>query len=255
MIGAQRSGSTYLFGNLDGHPEIFMAKPLRPEPKYFLDSARYGRGKTYYEEAYFKKRRQRHKYIGEKSTSYLEFPQAGRRIHSYYPHARILIILRNPITRAYSNYQFSVMNKIENLSFGEALDAEKGRLLRKEYQTSVNPYAYLKRGHYIDYLRSYVEIFGRSQIKIVIAEEYLLNLSAIAELYEWLGVNSKIIPNGYDQKVNSSDVSLRDDPDWHSIYARLQDSYAASISTLEAFLGRQIDVWKEPLPDTMVKRG
>ena len=53
IIGAQRSGTTYLYHLLDEHPEICMARPLRPEPKFFLKNELYARGLEYYETCYF----------------------------------------------------------------------------------------------------------------------------------------------------------------------------------------------------------
>jgi len=121
IIGAQRSGSTYLYKVLNCHPEVSMAQPVRPEPKFFLNELLVSKGKKFYEETYFSSHKLGARYFGEKSTSYIESTDAAMRIKKYYPDARILIILRDPVLRAYSNYRFSVVNKLEPLSFEQAL--------------------------------------------------------------------------------------------------------------------------------------
>ena len=53
IAGAQRSGTTYLYRLLDEHPEIEMAKPERPEPKFFLLDELHARGLKFYENHFF----------------------------------------------------------------------------------------------------------------------------------------------------------------------------------------------------------
>jgi hypothetical protein len=53
IVGAQRSGTTYLWHALNHHPEICMASPVRPEPKFFMQEELWKKGKDYYERAYF----------------------------------------------------------------------------------------------------------------------------------------------------------------------------------------------------------
>ena len=128
IVGAQRSGTTYLYQILTNHPQVAMAQPVRPEPKFFLDERLVAQGKDYYENTYFNERVEATSYLGEKSTSYIESIEAAQRIHSLYPDARILMILRDPVVRAYSNYRFSVAHQLEKLTFMEALVAEPERL-------------------------------------------------------------------------------------------------------------------------------
>ena len=57
IVGAQRSGSTYLYNMLDGHPQVSMVHPVRPEPKFFMNEQLVAKGKDYYEETYFRDRK------------------------------------------------------------------------------------------------------------------------------------------------------------------------------------------------------
>ena len=105
IVGAQRSGTTYLYHMLDQCRQVSMAKPVKPEPKFFLD-----------EIEQFDLNEYRNSYhsgcdsdviaYGEKSTSYYESPIVANRIFRNIPEAKIIFVLRNPIQRAISNYFF-----------------------------------------------------------------------------------------------------------------------------------------------------
>ena len=242
IVGAQRSGSTYLYEALDDHPQVSMVHPVRPEPKFFLKEELVAGGRDSYEGKYFNDRKPGTEYLGEKSTSYIESSEAAQRMHAFYPGARILMILRDPVQRAYSNYLFSVAHKLENLTFKEALEAEPGRLTSTAFSTSVNPYAYRKRGHYIDYIEAYRKVFDSSQLSILIFEEFVNNLASVQALYRWLGIDDDIVPKSLGQVINPSTVKKEVQND---AFKDLALSYRESIAALENYLGRRVDVWRE----------
>ena len=78
VIGAQRSGTTWLAGVLDSHPQITQSRPSRPEPKVFLDPERAARGREWYRDTYFAHVTDELLLL-DKSTSYLEYPEAAAR--------------------------------------------------------------------------------------------------------------------------------------------------------------------------------
>lgn len=241
IVGAQRSGSTYLYSLLDEHPQIQMAKPVRPEPKYFLDNSKYINGHTFYENMYFGNYPSDTIYLGEKSTSYIENIVAAKRIHNYYPCARIVMIFRDPVMRALSNYRFSVQNGYETLDFPSALLAEKERLENSEYNTSVNPYGYRSRGVYINYVEQYLTIFNKEQIYILILEEFSGNISAVQGLYRWLGVDDTYAPSKLDKKFNITTDDGKIDP---AVFRELAFGYQTSLEGLEKYLNRRIETWR-----------
>ena len=79
VIGAQRCGTTYLHDLLAAHPQIAMARPTRPEPKVFLSDEVADRGRGWYVETYFGHATDE-PVLGEKSTSYLEYPEVADRV-------------------------------------------------------------------------------------------------------------------------------------------------------------------------------
>ena len=244
IVGAQRSGTTYLYNLLDEHTQIHMAKPLRPEPKFFLNKSEWAKGKDYYESLYYGDRSKEHKYLGEKSTSYIEQKIVAKRIRSYYLDARILIILRDPVDRTYSYYRCSVQNGIISLTFVNALPADSERLSNAQYNSSVNPYAYQQRSHYINYLQSYSEVFDQSQIYIIIFEEFKSDIKAISNLYSWLGIDESCVSHGHNKKVNESKISCLNQVELAEIKAALYEQFADSNARLEEYLNRNIDVWR-----------
>lgn len=242
IVGAQRSGSTYLYEVLDGHHHVSMIHPVRPEPKFFMNEQLVAQGRDYYERTYFADRKPDSLYLGEKSTSYIESPEAIRRMKAFYPDARILMILRDPVLRAYSNYRFSVAHMLEPLSFSEALAAEPERLRSATFNTSVMPYAYRKRGLYIDYIESYLEVFDADQLCVLIFEEFVNDLDSVQRLYQWLGVEQDFVPPSLKKVINPATVEKEDQQ------AALRDlalGYRNSIVRLESWLGRTIEVWHE----------
>lgn len=242
IVGAQRSGSTYLYRVLDSHPQVSMVHPVRPEPKFFMSEQLVGKGREYYEQTYFGDRKPGALYLGEKSTSYIESPEAALQMKRFYPSARILMILRDPVVRAYSNYRFSVAHELEDLTFGEALVAERQRLQDTAFNTSVTPYAYRKRGHYINYIESYLEVFDTSQLCVLIFEEFVNELENVQALYRWLGLDDSFVPPSLREVLNPATVQKEDQ---QTAFCDLALGYCDSIARLEGWLGRRIKIWHE----------
>jgi hypothetical protein len=202
IVGAQRSGTTYLYHVLNEHPEIEMAAPLRPEPKTFLSETPIRRDE--YETAHFSGKAGA-RLRGEKGTSYIESEAAAQRIATVFPGAVIIVALRNPIERAVSNYWFSVNNGIETEPMEVAFLNEAAR--RDQYDKtrfSVSPFAYLRRGCYLDYISLYERFFPREQIEILFFEDFAANLAAVQRLYARLGVAPEFVPPSANRPVNAS---------------------------------------------------
>ncbi|HXD73859.1 MAG TPA: sulfotransferase, partial [Vicinamibacterales bacterium] len=87
--GAPRSGTTWLYRLLDRHPDVRMAKPLSPEPKFFLRDDEYAKGLRYYSDRWFADV-DASKVAGEKSTDYLENATAASRIARDLPRVRLI---------------------------------------------------------------------------------------------------------------------------------------------------------------------
>jgi len=160
---------------LEAHPEIEMARPLRPEPKFFLLDELYERGMAYYESRFYRGERGA-KVRGEKSVSYMESEKAAARIARHYPESKLLFVLRDPIERAISNYFFSVRHGLERLPMEEAFRREEERW--RDYdasRVSVSPYA------------------------------YVASPGALQEVYAFLGVAADFVPSRRGEVINGGD--------------------------------------------------
>ena len=164
IVGAARSGTTSLWNYLKQHPKVFMPEDeLDKEPAYFSEK---GRNLNY--EKYLRLFRGAdisHERIGEASTAYLTDPSSAQKIYDFLPNAKIIIMLRNPVDRAYSLYQWMVQEGYEYAeSFETSLDLENKRIGEKipnwyepEYYWN---YLYFHSGLFYGQVKRYVELFG-----------------------------------------------------------------------------------------------
>lgn len=211
IIGAQRSATTFLYKTLEQHKGICLAQPVRPEPKYFLEKD-FVHSKEFYETEFFKHADQNTLVYGEKSTSYIESEFAARKISEFYPDAKILIMLRDPLQRAISNYNFSVKNGIESLSFEEAILMEEERIEKFNGDGySVCPFSYLTRGLYSKYIKVYEKYFSRDNILLIPTEKITCDLSYIKKVFDFINVEVERIPNvGVVNSAERFDLDLTD---------------------------------------------
>ena len=198
IVGAQRCGTTYLTHLLNQHPNIQFALPLHPEPKFFINENAEVNNflKTHFIE-------DDQKYcLGEKSTSYIESAKAAVRIKSKVKDPKIIISLRNPIERTLSNYFFSKKNKIESRTLEEVfINNIDESVIGKDI--SVNPYDYLRRSQYEQYISKYIEIFGIDNIHFIKFENLKKSSqNEINKIFSFL--NLKIFDVDIDVDTNKS---------------------------------------------------
>ncbi|MCR9231779.1 sulfotransferase family protein [Gimesia chilikensis] len=242
--GGQRCGSTSLYHLMDAHPDIYMAKPIRPEPKFFLKDPTAGRDKSWYLETYFSDW-SNELVAGEKSTSYLETTGVVHRIRDMFPEMKVIFILRNPIERAISNYRFSKKHGLETLSFDQAISQEDRRLKTQDYpDLSTNPFAYQRRGLYADMLKPFIQELPAGQLKIVSFDDLKARPeSVLSELYEFVGVDSKFRPAGLHEKHNAhSQDNLRIS---HETLDRMLNFFLEPNQRLETILGQNLGAWND----------
>jgi hypothetical protein len=242
IVGAQRSGTSYLYQRLADHPDIEMALPIRPEPKFFLLDQLYEQGLEYYYRSFFSGGGTA-SLMGEKSTSYIEFEKVPQRIMQHLPGAKIVMCLRDPIQRAISNYWFSANNGLETLPLEQAFYQEQSR--REDYdhtRISASPYAYLQRGHYIRYIETYEKYVPREQIKLLIYERLTSDPGAIQELLDFLGVASQEMPLLHaEQVVNPSEKATTVISD--ALRRYLRQHFADSNQRLADYLKLDLAQW------------
>ena len=181
VIGGQRCGSTLLGRILGSHSDIVVAQPERPEPKFFLSSSDHAE----YHRRHFDG--DASVYL-EKSTTYIERPDAEVRMREIPGGVWPIVILRDPVDRALSNWRFSTENGLETLPAEEALTERAGeRPFPSDMSTS--PYHYLKRSCYESLLAPWLEVRGRDGMSFVLYEELIASpVDVLAKLHEDLGL-------------------------------------------------------------------
>jgi len=237
VIGAQRCGTTYLHSLLESHPEITTARPSRPEPKVFCSPEKVARGLGWYHRTYFAHAAP-HQVLAEKSTSYLESAEAAARARSVLGAADILVLLRDPVARAVSNWRLSTAHGLEDRALATALTQNLAGPRRWDPAlTSVSPYAYLERGRYADHLGPWLAGFpGTVQVRLL--EDLVRQESAIPRLYASLGVDDSHRPPNLDRQLNESVGAPPALP--VSLLSRLRESFHDSDARLTALLGREL---------------
>lgn len=187
VAGAQKSGTTALDAYLREHPELCMAK--HKEPHFFDSDWLFASGTvnyTVYHGLFDPKPPQR--LLGEATPVYIYWPQAVERIARYNPEMRFIILLRNPVTRAFSQWNYSRSMGAEPLPFFDALRAEPERRQRLPLNRAKR-YAYVDRGYYARQLKRLWALFPVEHTLLFKSEQLLQEPAAVlAKIAQFLGI-------------------------------------------------------------------
>lgn len=190
IVGAPRSGTTSLYNYLTQHPDIFM--PVRKEP-YFFGGWRETSGEDLRAYLQLFSGVSEDKAAGEASTTYFYLESAAEEIKAFQPDAKIIIVLRNPVDRAYSQYWHHRRLGWVNSSFEEELEIEEKRLREgwRGFRPSLVPPAYyVETGHYSKHVERYIETFGRERIRVYLFEDLSRDPDGVClDIVEFLGVD------------------------------------------------------------------
>jgi len=241
--GAPRSGTTWLYELLARHPGVYMAAPVRPEPKFFLIDDLYARGLAHYSATWFAPAPPGRR-CGEKSTNYLESAIAAQRIRRDLPSVRLVFILREPVERAWSNYLWSKMNGLENESFERALELEEQRQTKLAGQGRFSrPHAYLSRGLYAERLQPWLALFPRENITCLRFEDILSDAAAVAaRLHSFLALEPRPHDAAGLGALNASERAVAGMA--QATRARLLNRYHEPNQRLYALLGPEFGTWE-----------
>lgn len=245
IAGGQRCGTTTLYNLLDSHPDVFLAKPVHPEPKFFLEDPAPERGRQWYLDTFFSNVHGATA-IGEKSTSYIEVAGAASRMRSMFPGIKVVFCLRHPVERAISNYRFSRKNQLEALSLDDAIREEPSRLrIESNSRTSVNPFAYMWRGEYAKFLKPFFDIFTPDSIRVIITDELESRPDEVLrELFSFLGVEPEFTPQSGTKRSNEH---LPDNLRLSEQLLNMMCQYFwESNDALSKLIGRDLQHWNRP---------
>lgn len=181
IIGAQKSGTTSLYNYLVQHPQIIGNKTWK-EVRYFDVPEHYNQGWSWYLGCFPSKIEKGDRLTFDVSPSYLYFPEIPQRIKNDLGQIKMIVILRNPVDRAYSawkmyhsfgtNVDISENNRniADYRTFSQAIDQE----LKGECEPDIYPYDYINRGKYVEQLNNYYQYFDKNNL-LILSFEILKN--------------------------------------------------------------------------------
>jgi len=210
VIGAMKAGTTSLYEHLRKHPQVFL--PELKEPHYFSDCVppphiRYEVARDYYCS------RNRSEYlrlyegatafpaIGDASPSYLWDENAPGRIHAECPRAKIIVILRDPVLRAHSQYLMNLLGGSESLPFPQALKEDGARKVRTWWAARL----YVDLGLYHDQLRRYLDLFGSDNVLVLLFDDLKRNPEELfSRVARHIGIDPLVLPPTDLSEVHNS---------------------------------------------------
>lgn len=188
IIGAKRAGTTSLHNYMLRHPGVLRMYPKARDLKstdFFFSR---GRSIAWYR-SHFVTHAQKQKvfdrlgYVpvtGEASPYYCWDPRVAPYAREVAPELKAIMLIRDPVKRAWSHYQERVQNGVEPLSFEDALRAEEGRLEGERdrmeqdptyYSSAFDWYSYRARGEYLEQIKNWHAHFPPEQLLVIRAED------------------------------------------------------------------------------------
>ena len=192
-LGVHKSGTSWLYHCLFEHPEIFITDKI----DYFYRADRFAKGESWYAR-FFKERKE--KITGDLSTVYLfnqkpnQPESTAERIYKHNPNTKLIVLLRNPIDRAYAHYLQDI--KIGHIpisyTFEKAIKENPNILFWGKYKT---------------HLQRYFRYFNAGDMFFVVFEDIKNNPERVLqELYSYLEVTPDFVPKHIFKKVNVSRI-------------------------------------------------
>jgi len=198
IVGAPKAGTTSLYHYLNEHPQVEMSS--QKEPDYFSDKAIHQQGMYYdkkrvntpdkYESLFVQKESV---VYGEGSVSYLFYDNVAEDIKKYNPNAKIIIMLRNPIERAFSHYLMDYRLGLVSDSF-ENIIAKKSKCKNAHlfYQQ------YIEVSKYAKQIQRYLDFFEKENILFIDYEEFKKNVSkSVDQAYNFLNISAEFSADVY----------------------------------------------------------
>ncbi len=232
LVGTKRGGTTSLWNNLVHHPCVLPMFPgvrgLKSTDWFFADDRH---GERWYR-SHFDTRQRRRRVSGregsavvsgEASPYYMWDPRIPPRIAATVPGVKVLVVLRDPVARAYSHYQERLGQGVETLAFGDALAAEDGRLSGElehmledpgYHSTAHDWFSYRSRGVYEPQVRRLQDLFGDRLLVLASESMYADEQATFDRVCDFLGVRRHGYARFEHHNKTRSDpmpASVRDD--------------------------------------------
>jgi hypothetical protein len=213
LVGAQKAGTTSLFEYVRLHPGLHL--PTEKEVSYFNLESRVERGWDWYLGWVFADAPEDLPW-GTFSTFYMDAAEGRedtvpRRIRETIPDVKLMAILRDPVERCISHHRMSVMKRLEERSFDDAVDdLLKEDALAEARRSPTEANSYVTRGEYGRALANYLELFPREQLLVVFAEDLDRDPARVLrEIFTYVGVDPDFLPPNVGERYRRAGEERR----------------------------------------------
>jgi hypothetical protein len=255
VIGGQRCGTTSLYRTLRSHPAVL--PPVLHKGVHYFDTS-YPAGMSWYR-AHFplratadrvERRTGMRPVTFESSPYYMFHPLAAERIARDLPGVKVIVLLRDPVERAYSAHAHELARGFETERFERALALEESRLAGEVERIAADPrytshshqhHAYLQRGRYAEHLERLASVFGRERMHVVDSHRFFADPEPVYDaVLGFLGLEH----TGYPvfERHNARPRS----PLSEELRGRLEEYFAPHDERLAEWIGRPLSWRGEP---------
>jgi hypothetical protein len=237
LLGAQKSGTTALHSFLHRHRDITMGD--QQEMHFFDDEKIFARPADYGLLHGHFRGIESCAMAGECTPSYLFWKPAAQRIREYNSNIKLLVLLRNPIDRAFAHWNMQRFKGREPLDFLDAIKEEPARIA-SPLSLESRRFSYLHRGFYTEQLARYFSRFPREQFRIIKFEDFRnRQLETLNSIFGFLGVDSVKSVKSKDRNIvpYERDMTAAERQELVSIFS-------GEIEALERLLGWDCSDWK-----------
>jgi hypothetical protein len=211
ILGAQKCGTTALSLNIGKHPDIYIdmnKDPAKSEIHFF--DIHWKRGIDWYKKKFHYSK----KCVGEKTPELLYLSSVFPNIQSVNPYVKLIIILRNPVERAYSQWKHNIKNGYDNRSFEDACNDEIQNRLGENKTFWTAQKHYLQRGLYYNQIIELMKWFPMQNILILFQENILKNMGTeYNKVYSFL--NLKLFSTNYQLEYVSENKTKIENKDFY----------------------------------------
>ena len=193
LIGVQKSATTSVYDWMAQHPDVCGPVSLKDTP-FFIDDHLYNKGLEFLQGIY------RREFKGQKvilngSAHNIYFEHALQRISELNPEGKMILILRNPVDRAFSAYNFAVKRNLESQDLETAVADEPNRITDPDLKIRSET-TYVDHGLYYKQIQRLYAYFKPEQLKVVLYEDVRERPEeTIRDLYEFIGVDPGFTPD------------------------------------------------------------
>jgi hypothetical protein len=246
IAGTQKGGTSALHYHLEQHPNVTMAHSEEahmidhPRRHFFDDEDRFA-GKVNYDILHEGIKLKRRSLItGSCTPIYTYWKPAMERIRDYHPAIKLIILLRNPIDRAFSHWNMYRERKQENLGFLEAI-AEESKRIGEALPLQPRRTSYLDRGFYFEQMERVFQFFPREQVHVIKFDDFRKRTPELVnEVFSFLGVMPLAKVKNREQNRIPYEREITREERQH-----LYKLYKTDIARLEELLGWDCSDWKE----------